>query len=113
MLPLFPAARKGSLKYASSKALSILAQNIPVSRGSSGNLDHRKRTNNKTTLTYEGAGDFEPRNRAGKNLSFRSRACDGGDGERAVATEAGALRVRYASACQLTPHASGRRSGFV
>jgi transketolase len=69
-LPVFPADPKGIAgRDASSKALNVLAQNIPWFFGGSADLG----PSNKTTLTYEGAGDFEPDNRAGKNLHFGIR----------------------------------------
>ena len=69
-LPVFPSDPKGIAgRDASSKALNILAQNIPWFLGGSADLG----PSNKTTLTYEGAGDFEADNRAGKNLHFGIR----------------------------------------
>ena len=69
-LPVFPADLKGIAgRDASGKALNVLAQNIPWFLGGSADLG----PSNKTTLTYEGAGDFEADNRAGKNLHFGIR----------------------------------------
>ena len=69
-LPVFPADPKGIAgRDASGKVLNVLAQNIPWLLGGSADLG----PSNKTTLTYEGAGDFEPDNRAGKNLHFGIR----------------------------------------
>ena len=69
-LPVFPADPKGIAgRDASGKALNVLAQNIPWLLGGSADLG----PSNKTTLTFEGAGDFEPDNRAGKNLHFGIR----------------------------------------
>ena len=69
-LPVFPADPKGIAgRDASGKALNVLAQNIPWFLGGSADLG----PSNKTTLTFEGAGDFEPDNRAGKNLHFGIR----------------------------------------
>jgi transketolase len=69
-LPVFPADPKGIAgRDASAKALNVLAQNIPWFLGGSADLG----PSNKTTLTFEGAGDFEPENRAGKNLHFGIR----------------------------------------
>src|SRR6202008_4493797 len=45
------------------------AQNIPWFLGGSADLG----TSNKTTLTYEGAGDFEAESPGGKNLHFGIR----------------------------------------
>jgi transketolase len=49
--------------------LNVLAQNIPWLLGGSADLG----TSNKTTLTFEGAGDFEPGTRGGRNLHFGIR----------------------------------------
>jgi transketolase len=69
-LPVFPSDPKGIAgRDASGKALNILAQNIPWLLGGSADLG----PSNKTTLTYEGAGDFEANNPAGKNLHFGIR----------------------------------------
>src|SRR5881392_4162509 len=69
-LPVFPADPKGVAgRDASSKALNVLAQNIPWFLGGSADLG----PSNKTTLTYEGAGDFEADNPTGKNLHFGIR----------------------------------------
>ena len=67
---MFPADPKGIAgRDASGKVLNVLAQNIPWFLGGSADLG----PSNKTTLTYEGAGDFEADNRAGKNLHFGIR----------------------------------------
>ena len=69
-LPVFPADSKGIAgRDASGKVLNVLAQNIPWFFGGSADLG----PSNKTTLTFTGAGDFEPENRAGKNLHFGIR----------------------------------------
>src|SRR6202011_3130994 len=69
-LPVFPADSKGVAgRDASSKVLNVLAQNIPWFLGGSGDLG----PSNKTTLTFEGAGDFEADNPGGKNLHFGIR----------------------------------------
>jgi transketolase len=69
-LPAFPADAKGIAgRDASSKVLNVLAQNIPWLLGGSADLG----TSNKTTLKFEGAGDFEPDNRGGRNLHFGIR----------------------------------------
>jgi transketolase len=49
--------------------LNVLAQNIPWIIGGSADLA----TSNKTTLKFEGAGDFEAGNYAGRNLHFGVR----------------------------------------
>jgi len=69
-LPVFPADPKGIAgREASGKALNVLAQNIPWFLGGSADLG----PSNKTTLKYEGAGDFQPDNPSGKNLHFGIR----------------------------------------
>jgi transketolase len=69
-LPVFPADPKGIAgREASGKVLNILAQNIPWFLGGSADLG----PSNKTTLKYEGAGDFQPDNPSGKNLHFGIR----------------------------------------
>ncbi len=69
-LPVFPADPRGIAgRDASGKALNVLAQNIPWLLGGSADLG----PSNKTTLTYEGAGDFQADNPAGKNLHFGIR----------------------------------------
>ena len=69
-LPVFPADPKGVAgRDASSKVLNVLAENIPWFLGGSADLG----PSNKTTLTFEGAGDFDTDNSAGKNLHFGVR----------------------------------------
>ena len=69
-LPIFPTDAKGIAgRDASSKVLNVLAQNIPWFLGGSADLG----PSNKTLLTYEGAGDFEPGSSGGKNLHFGIR----------------------------------------
>jgi transketolase len=69
-LPTFPADAKGIAgREASGKVLNVLAQNIPWFIGGSADLG----PSNKTTLTFEGAGDFQADNPGGKNLHFGVR----------------------------------------
>ncbi len=69
-LPVFPADAKGIAgRDASGKVLNVLAQNIPWFLGGSADLG----SSNKTLLTFEGAGDFEPGSFGGKNLHFGIR----------------------------------------
>jgi transketolase len=69
-LPVFPADPKGIAgRDASGKVLNVLAQNIPWLIGGSADLG----PSNKTTLKYEGAGDFQPDNYGGKNLHYGIR----------------------------------------
>ena len=69
-LPVFPADPKGVAgREASGKVLNILAQNIPWFLGGSADLG----PSNKTTLKFDGAGDFQADNPSGKNLHFGIR----------------------------------------
>ncbi len=69
-LPVFPADAKGIAgREASGKVLNVLAQNIPWFLGGSADLG----PSNKTTLTWEGAGDFQACSPGGKNLHFGIR----------------------------------------
>ena len=69
-LPVFPADPKGIAgREASGKVLNVLAQHIPWFLGGSADLG----PSNKTTLKYEGAGDFQADNPTGKNLHFGIR----------------------------------------
>jgi transketolase len=69
-LPQFPADAKGIAgREASGKVLNVLAQNIPWFLGGSADLG----PSNKTTLKFEGAGDFEPGHYGGKNFHFGIR----------------------------------------
>src|SRR3989475_8433476 len=69
-LPVFPADPKGIAgRDASGKVLNVLAQNIPWLIGGSADLG----SSNKTLLTFEGAGDFEPGTPGGRNLHFGVR----------------------------------------
>jgi transketolase len=69
-LPVFPADPKGLAgRDASGKVLNVLAQNIPWFLGGSADLG----PSNRTTLNFEGAGDFEAGSPEGKNLHFGIR----------------------------------------
>lgn len=69
-LPVFPADDKGIAgRDASGQVLNILAKNIPWLLGGSADLG----PSNKTTLKFEGAGDFQASNTSGKNLHFGIR----------------------------------------
>jgi len=69
-LPVFPADPKGVAgRDASGKVLNVLARNVPWFLGGSADLG----PSNKTTLTYEGAGSFQPGTPGGKNLHFGIR----------------------------------------
>ncbi|MGA2646709.1 MAG: transketolase [Candidatus Sulfotelmatobacter sp.] len=69
-LPTFPADPKGvATRDSSGKVLNTLAQNIPWLIGGSADLA----TSNKTTLKFEGAGDFQAGSYLGRNLHFGVR----------------------------------------
>jgi transketolase len=69
-LPSFPPDPKGvATRESSGKVLNTLAQNIPWLVGGSADLA----TSNKTTLKFEGAGDFKAGNYGGRNLHFGVR----------------------------------------
>jgi transketolase len=69
-LPTFPADAKGvATRDSSGKVLNAVAQNVPWVIGGSADLA----TSNKTTLKFEGAGDFQAGNYAGRNLHFGVR----------------------------------------
>jgi len=69
-LPTFPADAKGvATRESSGKVLNAVAQNIPWLIGGSADLA----TSNKTTLKFEGAGDFKAGSYAGRNLHFGVR----------------------------------------
>jgi transketolase len=69
-LPTFPADAKGVAgRDASSKVLNALAQAVPWFLGGSADLG----PSNKTTLTFEGAGDFEPGSYGGRNMHYGIR----------------------------------------
>jgi transketolase len=69
-LPTFPADAKGmATRESAGKVLNVLAQNVPWLIGGSADLGN----SNKTTLKYEGAGDFSATSHKGKNLHFGVR----------------------------------------
>src|ERR1700741_3618960 len=69
-LPTFPADAKGvATRESSGKVLNALAQNVPWMIGGSADLG----PSNKTTLKFDGAGDFQADNPSGKNLHFGIR----------------------------------------
>jgi transketolase len=69
-LPTFPADAKGvATRDSSGKVLNVLAQNIPWLIGGSADLA----TSNKTTLKFEGAGDFQAGSYGGRNFHFGIR----------------------------------------
>jgi transketolase len=69
-IPVFPTDAKGvATRESGGKVLNALAQNIPWLIGGSADLA----TSNKTTLKFEGAGDFQAGSYAGRNLHFGVR----------------------------------------
>ena len=69
-LPTFPPDPKGiATRESSGKVLNAFAQNIPWLVGGSADLA----TSNKTTLKFEGAGDFQAGSYAGRNFHFGVR----------------------------------------
>lgn len=69
-LPTFPADAKGiATRDSGGKVLNALAQNIPWLMGGAADLA----TSNKTTLKFDGAGEFSSKNYAGRNLHFGVR----------------------------------------
>ena len=69
-LPAFPADPKGIAgREAAGKVLNVLAKNIPWLIGGSADLG----PSNKTTLTFEGAGNFQACSPGGKNLHYGIR----------------------------------------
>jgi transketolase len=69
-LPVYKADPKGVAgRDASGAVLNVLAQNIPWLMGGSADLG----SSNKTTLKFEGAGDFQADSPLGRNLHFGIR----------------------------------------
>jgi transketolase len=69
-LPTFPADAKGvATRESGGKVLNALAKNIPWLLSGAADLGR----STKTTLTFEGAGDFSATNRSGRNLHFGIR----------------------------------------
>jgi transketolase len=69
-LPTFPADAKGvATRDSGGKVLNSLAQNVPWIVGGAADLA----TSNKTTLKFEGAGDFEAGSYGGRNFHFGVR----------------------------------------
>jgi transketolase len=69
-IPVFPADEKGiASRDSSGQVLNALAKNIPWLLGGAADLA----PSTKTRLTFDGAGDFEPGERNGRNLHFGVR----------------------------------------
>ncbi len=69
-LPSFPPDAKGlATRDSSGKVLNAIAQNVPWLIGGSADLA----TSNKTTLKFDGAGDFQADHYEGRNLHFGVR----------------------------------------
>jgi transketolase len=69
-IPTFPADAKGvATRESSGKVLNAFAQNIPWLVGGAADLA----TSNKTTLKFDGTGEFQADNYAGRNFHFGVR----------------------------------------
>jgi transketolase len=69
-LPVFAADAKGIAgRDASGAALNAIARNVPWFLGGSADVG----PSNRTTLKFEGAGDFQPQSPGGRNLHFGIR----------------------------------------
>jgi transketolase len=69
-LPAFPADRKGTAsRNSSGLVLNALAKNVPWLVGGAADLA----PSTKTRLTFDGAGDFQAGNHAGRNMHFGVR----------------------------------------
>lgn len=69
-MPAFPADAKGlATRDSSAKVLNAIAENFPWLIGGSADLA----PSTKTLLKFDGAGDFEPGNYAGRNFHFGIR----------------------------------------
>ena len=69
-IPTFPADAKGlATRDAAGKVENAIAQHLPWLIGGSADLS----PSTKTNMTFEGAGDFQPDNHAGRNLHFGVR----------------------------------------
>ena len=69
-LPSFPADPKGmGTRESAGKVLNVLAQNIPWLIGGSADLGN----SNKTTLKFDGAGNFSSSSYGGRNIHFGVR----------------------------------------
>lgn len=69
-IPVFPADPKGiASRDSSGQVLNAIAENVPWLLGGSADLA----PSTKTRLTFEGAGDFEPGDRTGRNFHFGIR----------------------------------------
>ena len=110
-LPVFPADPKGIAgREASGKVLNVLAQNIPWLLGGSADLG----PSNKTTLTYDGAGNFQACSPGGKNLHYRHpRARNGCDRERDVVVQTPRVRRDASSSSAIMREPAIRLSALM
>lgn len=91
-LPSYPADAKGQAsRDTNGKVLDAVAARVPWLLGGSADLG----PSNKTALTFDGAGDFGPTNRAGRNLHFGVR-------EHAAGAIANGLAL-----CKIRPYQAG------
>ncbi len=92
-LPVFLADPKGVAgRDASGEVLNVIAQNIPWFLGGSADLA----PSNKTTLKFDGAGDFQADSPGGKNLHFGIR-------EHAMARSSSSRTTRWVTARMARP----------
>jgi len=69
-IPVFPADAKGiASRDSSGQVLNAVAQRVPWLLGGAADLA----PSTKTRLTFDGAGDFEPNDRSGRNFHFGVR----------------------------------------
>ncbi len=69
-IPVFPADEKGiASRDSSGQVLNAVAKNVPWLLGGAADLA----PSTKTRLTFDGAGDFEPGDRSGRNFHFGVR----------------------------------------
>ncbi len=69
-IPVFEASKKGdATRNSGGKVLNAIAKNVPFMIGGSADLA----PSNKSTLTFDGAGEFLPGHYAGRNLHFGIR----------------------------------------
>ncbi len=102
-LPTFPADPKGMATRASSgKVINAVAQGVPWFMGGAADLF----PSTKTRLTFEGAGDFEADNYAGRNFHFGIREhAMGGHPQRHGAGQGPPLRLGVPDLQRLRPDA--------
>ena len=99
-LPVFAADPKGIAgREASGKVLNVLAQNIPWFLGGSADLG----PSNKTTLKYDGAGDFQADNPSGKNCILGSANTQWRPVVNGISLSKSGLSAQLSSSSVITP----------